>query len=184
MKTRELTIDGKTVTGEFIGKGLFSKAYRVGDMVFLLCQGDYSKECLALFADQRLKHVPTIKRHEDIGDNQVFSMPYYRKLTKKDYPQAFAQWRTLQNKLGIAAIGPKAIESLIERLRVQGEESLADAVSNMYEAFQNYAYHSMVFEFQKVNVSVNDQGELILRDCLADSESIDRKRKQKKGYTL
>ena len=184
MKTRELTIDGQKVIGEYIGEGLFSKAYKVGDKVFLLCQGDYSKECLALFADQSLRHVPTIERHEDIGDNQVFSMPYYNKLTKKEYPQAFAQWRKLQNGLGISAQGPKAIEALIERLRIQGEQSLADAVSNMYEAFQNYAYHSIVFEFQKVNVSVNDKGELILRDCLADSESINKKRKNKKGFAL
>lgn len=174
MKTKKLEIDGKEIETTYLGKGLFCKAYRAQEKVFLLCQGDYSKEGLALFVDQSLTHIPTIERHEDLGDYQVFSMPYYHKLSKKEFPRAYAQWKKLPNTLA----GPTEIEAFINKLRNEGEESLATALSALYDAFQNYCYSTMLMEFQKVNVSVDNQGELILRDCLASRESIREKRNE------
>jgi hypothetical protein len=181
MKTKSLMINGAWIENcQYIGKGLFCKAYKKDNQVFLICQGDYSKECIALFAQQNLRHMPKIERCEDIGDNQVFKMPYYTKLTKKAYPKAYAQYKALLKTMGQRhLVGYNSIYSMTCKLFELGERHLAACIQDLINAFSNYCSDSMVFEVPLCNVGVNQKGELILRDCLADSISIQRKRKGK-----
>ncbi len=171
---KNLVIDGLSIDCQYIGQGLFCKAYRNEERVFLLCEGDYSKECIALFCDQKLKHIPKIFRHENLREFQVFSMPFYHKLTKRDYPKAYALWKTLPSTVPSYQ---KALE-LVESGKLA--KSVSSAILDLIEAFSNYDVDTMMLEFNRANVGVNERGELILRDCLASIKSIDAKRKPKK----
>lgn len=172
---RTLVIDGQSIEATYLGHGLFCKAYRHGETVFVLCDGDYSKECIALFVDKGLRHIPQITRHEDFKGYQVFSMPFYRRVTKKHTPEAYRLWRRLPHVVG----GLGEIEQLIRHLRDLEELSLVEALQELFDQFCNYADpENIIMEFQKFNVGVDQHGELILRDCLADSVSISTKRKQ------
>lgn len=176
-KTKNIYVDGLEVPAHYIGQGLFCKAYRNGDRVYLLCKGDFSKECISMFCDKTRKHIPHIDRHNNLEDCQVFSMPFYHKLTKLNYPQAYKDWKTL----------PGTITSYIEAcVFIDSQEhncpeSLREAIRELVEAFSNYDNENMLLEFNKVNVGVNDNGELILRDCLASIKSMEAVRKEKQA---
>lgn len=172
-KTKVLQIDGYPVLGEYLGKGLFTKAYRAGDIVYLLVKEDMSKEAIALFADKTLRHIPRVNRHEDIGEYQVFSMPYYQKLTKKTAPRAWEQWQVL-NSIGTFAVGPCTIMDVIKQVERKGYTSLALALQDLFDAFSNYDHDGMVMEWNKANVSVDQHGDLVLRDCLCSQNSVKR----------
>lgn len=175
-KTKNLVIDGRETPAHYIGRGLFCKAYRSGDLVYLLCEGDYSKECITLFCDQSKKHIPKINRHERYKDYEVYSMPFYRKLTKRDFPIAYAQWKTLPSVI----LSYTEASSYVDSEQNNTPESLRAAILELIEAFSNYDVDSMLLEFNRANMGVNDTGELILRDCLASRKSIDKIRKQRK----
>jgi hypothetical protein len=177
--TRNLIIDGVETPAHYIGQGMFCKAYRSGNRVYLLCHGDYSKECISLFCDKSVKHIPDIKRHSDIdGDKnfQVFSMPFYHKLTKRDYPKAYKQWKTLPSIIRSYS----EASSYIDSEQNNTPESVREAIRELIEAFCNHDIDGMLLEFNRANVGVNDKGELILRDCLANRTSIERARTERK----
>ena len=167
-----LNIDGKMVATEKIGKGLFATAYRAGDTVYLLVDGDYSKEALAMFTDQTLPHIPTCRRHDDIGKFSVFSMPFYRKLTKAEFPEAYAEWTRLPRSVSAGDVH-KWVKN------VSLPKALKAAIEELIDGFSNYDYDGMILEFNKANVSVGADGKLILRDCVASRESILKKRSKK-----
>jgi len=172
---RKIEIDGAKINAEYIGRGMFCRAYRVDSTVYLLCTGDYSKECVALFCDTSLRHIPTIKRHETWGDYHVYSMPFYAKLTKAKYPIAWEMWKTLPPSL----LGFDKANELIGSEKIP--KSIRIALRNLVEAYANYASDSMLLEFNKANVGVEEKsGSLILRDCLADMSSVDKIRKEKR----
>lgn len=172
---KNLCIDGNTLQGEYIGRGMFCTAYRHDERVYLLCSGDYSKECIALFCDKSLKHIPNIERHDDIEDYQVFSMPFYHKLTKRDYPKAYAQWKTLPSII----VGYTEASQYIDSEQNNTPHTVREAIRELIGAYCNYDLDGMLLEFNKANVGVNENGELILRDCLASRGSIEVKRKER-----
>ena len=172
---RKIEIDGAKINAEYIGRGMFCRAYRVESTVYLLCKGDYSKECVALFCDTSLRHIPIIKRHETWGDYHVYSMPFYAKLTKAKYPIAWEMWKTLPPSL----LGFDKANELIDSEKIP--KSIRIALRNLVEAYANYTSDSMLLEFNKANVGVEEKsGSLILRDCLADISSINKIRKEQR----
>lgn len=180
MKPKKIQLDGNWIEAEYIGKGLFSKAYRHGDRVILLTKNDYSKEAVSLFADTTLKHLPAIERHENFGVFQVFSMPFYRPLTKRDYPEAYEQWMELRNT-PTPTIGLHNAYGWIEKNEGGMRESLQTALRELVYAYSNYDVEDhLLLEFNKSNVSVNDVGDLVLRDCLASMRSIREARASRK----
>jgi hypothetical protein len=180
MKPRTLNIDGQQITAEYIGRGLFATAWRHGETVYLLVKEDYSKEAIALFADHSMKHVPTVSRHADIGEFSVYSMPFYRKVTKDETPKAYNQWRVLRKVLPYGASGPTHLGRAIDTLRSMQHDSLADAMQELSDAFANYDHEGMIFETNKANVGADANGDLVLRDCLASRASIDRRFSQRR----
>lgn len=178
-ETKILVIDGKDVASHYIGRGMFCTAYRSGNRVYLLCKGDWSKECISMFCDKSIQHMPNIVRHEAIAelpDHQIYSMPFYRRLTKRDYPKAYAQWRTL----------PTVIRSYSEASQYIDSEqnntpsSIRECIRELIEAFCNYDIDTMMLEFNRANLGVDENGELILRDCLVSWASVLRIRQTKK----
>jgi len=174
-----IEVDGEGLDVVFIGQGLFSRTYRQGERVYLLTKGDYSKECIALFCDKEKKHIPHVSRHAEWKDYQVYSMPFYHKLTKKDYPLAWKQWRTLPSIMRSYDEASRYIDSE----QNSSPESIREAIRELIDGFCNYDIDNMMLEFNRANVGVNDRGELILRDCLASRKSIELMRKTKRQKT-
>jgi len=83
-----ITVDGQEYEAKYIGKGQYSKVFRVGDRVVYYTRGDCGKEVLAQFQYDRMTHLPELIRHQNIttvrGVWYVFSSPYYRNVTTKD----------------------------------------------------------------------------------------------------
>lgn len=177
---RTLLIDGTEIPAHYISQGMFCKAYRSGNRVYLLCTGDYSKECIALFCDKTIPHIPHITRHEPLvergKDYQIYSMPFYRKLTTKD-KKAYRQWKTLPTIIRSYSEASTYVDSEQNNT----PESVREAIRELIGAFCNYDIDGMLLEFNKSNVGVNEQtGDLILRDCLASQESIMKVRRERK----
>lgn len=175
-RSRLIRVDGQWIPGAYLGKGLFTTAYRYGDTVYLLTNEDYSKEAIALFADQSLTHVPKIRRHEDWKHYQVYSMPFYQRLTKKDHPKAYVQYESL-NTWGVA--GAFSCYAWLS-----GHTGLSDtlkaALQSLLDAFSNYESDNLCLEFNKVNLGVDSNGDLVLRDVLFSRGAVREKLSGKK----
>ena len=92
-KKHIIEVDRQQYEATYIGKGQYSKAYRVGDRVVLYTKGDCAKEALAMFQYDRMAHLPELIQHDFIRGGQygrgdllwyVFSTPYYKNVTTKD----------------------------------------------------------------------------------------------------
>lgn len=176
-ETKTLTVDNKTIEAQYIGRGMFCTAYRKDDRVYLYCQGDYSKECVALFCTPG-PHIPKIERHNPVEEFQVYSMPFYDRITKAKYPKAWAQWKTLPNVI----IGFSRISEYVDSEQNNTPETVRLAIGELIQAYCNYENEGMLCEFNRANIGVDRlTGELILRDCLASRGNIDRVRRQLKS---
>jgi len=87
-QSARIIVDGKEYQAKFVGKGQFSRVYRVGDRVIYYTRGDCGKEVLSMFQYDRITHLPEMIRHENItmprGRWYVFSSPYYRNVKRTD----------------------------------------------------------------------------------------------------
>lgn len=178
--------NNRKVEGKYIGKGSFSKAYLVQDKVYIInYNDDPSKECLAMFCQGYSKHIPVIEYlgHTNKG-KQVFSMPYYKKLTTK-HKTAWAQGKEIRQYLVRAPYNPSLkkpwlyhewILKNLEALNVPIE--LKEAISTIVENAKNYG-DDCLLEANKANLGVDNDGNLILRDILCFESSI----KQARNYS-
>lgn len=187
---REISADGKMFKAEYIGKGMFAKVYRALDgdrRVYAFVTGCYMKEAIS---DVDHVHVPAIMRHNDVSiysETQVFSMPFYNKLTAKD-KDAWETYKELKDACEQAKqeiIWPKihsvrnvwsvygmdAAQRTIDILREKGTVStdILDALQIIWDNVSNYG-QSCTFEFAPRNLAVDDEGNLILLDIAFDTE--------------
>lgn len=154
---KNLEING--VSAKFIGSGCYSKAYRNGEDVYIVTN-DPAKESVALWSKNGTKHIPIIVW---VGRNKcfknIYKMPLYKRLTKKDYPRAYAMWETLPQCKVSYDIATKLVSC------ASIEPSLAEAIEELVYGMTNYT-NKFHLEFNKGNVGVDHNGELILRDCV------------------
>ena len=87
-KSSVIEVDGRQYKAKYVGRGQYSRVFRVGDRVIYYTRGDCGKEVLAMYLYDRMAHLPDLTRHENITTSRgtwwVFSSPYYRNVTKKD----------------------------------------------------------------------------------------------------
>lgn len=174
-----IEVDGIKYSAKYIGKGSFSKAYRVGDRVVLYTRGDCAREVLAMFGYQRLMHLPEIIRHHDIqgrgGVYYVFSMPYYKNVTKKDRSayklmmHIMAVWAEFWNNV-IWKSGNKyqtiyTMQDFVKFARHELPYSVINALQELVDVSSNCG-DNVGFDFVKSNFGVNEYGTLILRDVV------------------
>ena len=178
-----IEVDGKQYHAKYIGKGQYSKVFRVGDRVIYYTRGDCGKEVLSLYVYDKETHIPEIIRHENIttvrGTWYVFSSPYYRNVTAKDrsaykimnvlirefrsfiyeyrHYQQQAYGRVTEDDRMMLAF----IEHLIESKIVP--RSVTNALFRLYELARNCG-DRIGFDFKKQNFGVNEYGTLIFRD--------------------
>jgi hypothetical protein len=172
-----IEVDGKEYQAKYIGKGQFSKVFRVGDRVVYYTQGDCSKEVLAMFQYDRMAHLPELIRHENITmPNRsvwyVFSSPYYRNVTMKD-KSAYQLMKKIIRVYGdlfsgycrVGLMGIDLMQAIVDAMRLQ-----SDLPRSVIKALQEIVYvvsncgSKVGFDFQKSNFGVNEYGTLIFRD--------------------
>lgn len=183
-KTGEIEVDGKLYKAKYIGKGQFSKVYRVGDRVIYYTRGDCGKEVLAMFQYDRMMHLPEMIRHENITIRPgiiwyVFSSPYYRNVKRTDtsayrmmkiiiemYKEFWNQQRDYQYqaygrvKQGIGVM-QKFVEyvnemKIVSRSVVKALQEIVNVASNCGPI--------VGFDLHSKNFGVNEYGTLIFRD--------------------
>lgn len=176
-KSSIIEVDGRQYQAKYIGKGQYSRVFRVGDRVVYYTRGDCGKEVLAMFQYDRMTHLPELIRHENIttprGIWYVFSSPYYRnvrasdksayKLMKKiiyEYGRFFdGYYRTGRLK------GLDLMHAIVSSMRLQ-----TDLPRSVIKALQEIIYvasncgQDVGFDLYAKNFGVNEYGTLIFRD--------------------
>lgn len=174
-------IDGRFYGAKFLGKGSFSRAYRVGDRVVLYTKGDCAKEVLDLYQYDKMMHLPDVIRHENTdGGWWCFSMPYYRNVSTKDQ-SAWKLYRALQAHFNVVygrlyyrfkqgrvkPYGPDLMYAYVASVKADGfPNSVVNALMRLTELAMNCG-DDVGFDFHKGNFGVNEYGVLIFRDVIA-----------------
>lgn len=171
-----------TIKADYLGKGMFCNAFKGTDnKVYLLIKQykddfDYSKEAIAQWADSDNKHIPEIESYGQftISGNEylVFRMPFYFPLTSK-HKEAWKVFKALKKAFNAHSFAYNPVPfharannegyEVIERAEI-GQE-YKDALQSILNSGSNYGIEYGL-EFSKVNLSVNENGDLIFRDVL------------------
>lgn len=163
----------------FLGKGLFSKAYRVGDEVIIVTL-DPAKECLALFTVENI-HLPELTTLEDIGEKRAYKMLYYEALTAQ-HKEAWEQYKLLKKVIDTVRYNHPGKYKCYEVYRelvntCEGlKESIKEAVNSLLDGMANYT-ENVFIEVSPRNLKVNENGELILLDIIGDTNLLLKMRK-------
>jgi hypothetical protein len=178
-----IRVDGREYQAKYIGKGQYSKVFRVGDRVVYFTKGDCGKEVLAMYVYGKMTHIPEMIRHENIstasGIWYVFSSPFYRNVTSRDtsawklmkaiineHKEFIREYRHYQYQAyGRVKEGEETMYAFIKYLRERQTvtQSAIKALFDLYELARNCG-DRIGFDFKKNNFGVNEYGTLIFRD--------------------
>ena len=176
-----IIVDGKKYEATYIGKGQYSKVYRVGDRVVMYTKGDCAKEVLSMHLYEHITHLPELIRHENITTRPgihwyVFSSPFYRDVTTKD-KSAYKLMKDIVNCYNEIyykywRMGYKGVDLM--KMFIMGMDeykyfprSVIKALDILVENAGNCGYNDVIFDIHKKNFGVNDYGTLIFRDLVA-----------------
>lgn len=177
-----IEVDGQKYEAKYIGKGQYSKVFRVGDRVVYYTRGDCSKEVLAMFQYDRMAHLPEIIRHENITVRPgsmwyVFSSPYYRNVTTKDRSAYELMRKIIQTEQRISTLlyceghrGIELMQRIVTELRLYGHQYYGTLPNSVLKALQEIVDvasncgQGVGFDLHKKNFGVNEYGTLIFRD--------------------
>ena len=176
-------VDGFKFPAKYIGKGKYSKVYRVGNRVVYYTRGDCAKEVLAMFQYDRIAHLPEIVRHDDVFGYHgrrwyVFSSPYYRNVTKKDKSawllrKKIIDWYDVfyrqHMRVGMGQRYPTGVKLMADIVNDFKKSdvvpySVVRALQKIVDIASNCGYGDMGFDFHRQNFGVNEYGTLIFRD--------------------
>lgn len=171
-----IEVDGRKYQAKYIGKGQYSKVYRVGDRVVYYTRGDCGKEVLAMFRYDRMAHLPEIIRHENITTGRgiwyVFSSPYYRNVTSRD-TSAWRLMKEIQRSIlryrqALYIRGERGISLMQEQVNGMKEDrdvpnSVLKALQEIVDVASNCG-QDVWFDLYAKNFGVNEYGTLIFRD--------------------
>ena len=173
-KSSIIEVDGKSYQAKYIGKGQYSRVFRVGDRVVYYTRGDCGKEALAMFQYDRMAHLPEIIRHDNIttvrGVWYVFSSPYYRNVTTKDksaweLANRIIKWHNIIDRQYNARKGIFLMQNIVNDLRDRSDlpKSIIKALQEIVNVASNCG-DDVGFDLHKKNFGVNEYGTLIFRD--------------------
>jgi hypothetical protein len=170
-----ITVDGRQYQAKYIGKGQYSRVFRVGDRVIYYTRGDCGKEVLAQFQYHRMAHIPEIIRHDNLSDSYgepwyVFSSPYYRNVKSSDT----SAWKLMNRVIQLGKIfyrednayeGIQLMQRIVFRFEVESDisRSIVKALQEIVNVASNCGDH-IGFDLHKKNFGVNEYGTLIFRD--------------------
>lgn len=197
---KDITILGRTVLAQYLGKGQFSKAYRVGGHVYVFTNGCMMKDMLTRC--NPMKHIPVIEHVETQPaprrpqDTEVYRMPFYEPLLRTSPATCgwspWAIWQQLKEVRRDAWNkvfgGPVADDSISYRgVDVSWEcceiasrntaipATITQALYEMQSTMADYG-SGHTFEFcRQANFKIGPDSELILLDVCYDAEGIVKK---------
>jgi hypothetical protein len=171
-----IEVDRLQYNATYIGKGMYSRVYRVGDRVIYYTKDDCTKEVLSMFLQDRVTHLPEMVRHDDLrvinSRYLVFSSPYYRDVKASDK----SAWKLMKKIIKLFNIEVSRLNYQKIRFNQQVMHTLVDRVEEYKELPHSIinAMHTLVdlgalcgdarFDFHKKNFGVNEYGTLIFRD--------------------
>lgn len=174
-----IEVDGRFYEAEYLGRGQFSRVYRVGHRAIYYTKGDCAKEVLSMFQHERVTHLPEMIRHNNVttrGGTEwyVFSSPYYRDVTTKD-KSAWKMYKKLQNYYDKwygfywrqGHRGYYLMQAFVAGLEDDGNvpHSVTNALQVLVDLASNCG-EAVGFDFHKKNFGVNEYGTLIFRDLI------------------
>lgn len=173
-KSSVIEVDRKQYAAKYIGKGQYSRVFRVGDRVVYYTRGDCGKEVLAMFQYDRMTHLPELIRHENIttarGIWYVFSSPFYRNVTKKDRSayslmRRIMVWYKVFHRGDNRFEGIQLMQDIVIRFAKESDvpRSVVKALQEIVNVASNCGY-GIGFDLHKKNFGVNEYGTLIFRD--------------------
>lgn len=173
------TIKGEKKELEYLGKGQFTTAYKNGKFVYLFTnksseKGDWAKEAISLFCRDHT-HIPDIWHVEELDSGiTIYKTNYYEPLMAK-HKEAWKlakyleeeRWRLwMANFIQVRSrhrMWFEVMQEFIDTITVP--ESIKEALQELLYAGMNYD-QSVAFEFNKKNLGVDEQGNLVFIDCL------------------
>lgn len=175
-KQSVITVDRRQYPAKYIGKGQYSKVFRVGDRVVYYTRGDCSKEVLAMFQYDRMAHLPELIQHENITTARsiwyVFSSPFYRNVTTKDKSAYELMKKIVRTYAGAFHIayrdgfrGLLLMNMIVNIMKNSGSlpNSIIKALQEIVDISSNCG-DNVGFDLHKKNFGVNEYGTLIFRD--------------------
>ena len=187
MKQVTLILQGISKKLNFIGSGEFSKVYHDTETNLVYMIAPYGDNGKHIFSHVEGINIPILHDYFFLNENEddyttVFVTNYYNKLTKKEYPEAYQNYLVISNLINktrydvtknnlkndnvYCADFNNYLVNLIEKeTRLTGE--LKDSFISLISMANNMDC-VMVSDNKKNNFSVDNEGNLILRDLCID----------------
>lgn len=188
-ETYNINFEALDLTRAKVKRGSFTTAYIFNNLV-VLQSNCIIKDCLSHFSNSdKNKYCPDITA---IGNNW-YIMPRYKALTKK-HKKAYEQFQLLcelknkYDKFLYSQCSQKTqynydvYQKIIAELQTK-DEKLANALNYILNIAANGSQY-LHFDLQQVNFSVDNDGNLILRDIFADWSGLSEPIKKKKYKTI
>lgn len=169
----------KTSNLKLIGKGLFSKVYRLDEKEVLIKSVCKVKECLSMGWHDSVNIFPEITRIDD----QTYTMEYFEKVTSlKDClsPAHYEIYKNLKS-LSVGHVPNKhnLYDAWYKEFKKVKNVRFRNALINMIETLSNYG-SDIQFEISPRNVAVKN-GKLILLDVFyMQSQCLDQRNSKKR----
>ena len=174
-KSSVIEVDGQQYQAKYIGKGQYSRVFRVGDRVIYYTRGDCGKEVLSQFQYNRMMHLPEMIRNENIttvrGVWYIFSSPYYRNVTTKDISayklmKKIIEWYQVFYRQYHTHEGIVLMQDIVRDFDESSDvpRSVVKALQEIIDVASNCGGMRVGFDLTKSNFGVNEYGVLIFRD--------------------
>jgi hypothetical protein len=162
----------------FLGKGLWSKVYRVSEDEVIILSSDPAKECLAIFC-QDVKYLPKLTCLENVNDVACYLSPFYYPL-KASNKKAWGQYKAVKQCLEAVSFQEREKYKCFEGFKnalycLDIDPEIIEAINTLLDNMANYTDH-VFLELSPRNVKVDGNGELILLDIIGDTNELNKKR--------
>lgn len=163
---------------KLIGKGLFSKVYKVSEKQVLVKTDDPVKECFALFLSNDYDIFPDYEITENNNEYLCEYYPKVKSLKNELLPEHYAIYKELR-ALNIDRSGNRHMyyNKWREQFETVSNETYREGLIEALDELTNYG-SDICFEISPRNVAVKD-GKLILLDVFFIQSAADERRQRK-----
>jgi len=160
---------------QLIGKGTFSKVYRISENKVKIVSSDWAKECQALFIDSFL--VPKLEKID-------YEMEYFDKVQSLKNSLLPGQYEIYKELRALpffyCANSYDYLDKLRDNFKLLKNEKVKEGLMDVLDELSNYGT-DIVFEISPRNVAVKN-GKLVLLDCFFFKSQLTQVRTSKKRY--
>lgn len=169
---------------KLIGKGLFTKCYRLDRYNVVLDSVDPVKECMAMGWFSESTIFPVLDYVDPLDNDSLIKCKYYPRvssLKKSLKPKQYAIYKELRNlKFDPVKIEYERADSLRKAFKTIKNKRFRDGLLEAVDGVQGYG-SDICFDISPRNVAVN-KGNLILLDCFFLYSKAEQVRTSKRKY--